>query len=102
MDFVCAQQMPTWPRPLEPTPDSASGRGWAVVPAWLSLSVSCDMKLHLILIGWSKILTNPCVSPQVFHGGMRLTGHDWVVITVRGVKPSRQCSKPGSLKPGER
>ena len=64
--------------------------------------VSCDMKLHSILIGWTQVLTNPCVSPQVFHRGMRLTGSGRVAVTVRGVKPSRQCSKPGSLNPGER
>ena len=60
------------------------------------------MKLHSILIGWSNFLTNPCVSPQVFHGGTRLTGIGQVTHTVKGVKPSRQCSKPGSLKLGER
>src|SRR5438552_1801565 len=63
----------------------------------LSLVVSCDMKLHSVLLGWTKVLTKPCVSPQVFHGGMRLTGGGPVAATVRGVKPSRQCSKPGSL-----
>ena len=61
----------------------------------------CEMKLHSILIGWNKILTNPCVSPQVFHGGTRLTGCGRVAATVQGVKPSRQCSKPGSLQPGK-
>ena len=62
--------------------------------------VSCDMKLHSILLGWMGILTKPCVSPQVFHGSMRLTGYGRVAVTVRGVKPSRQWSKPGSLNPG--
>ena len=63
--------------------------------------VSCDMKLHSILLGWMKVLTKPCVSPQVFHGSMRLTGSGWVAATARGVEPSRKCIKPGSLKPGE-
>jgi hypothetical protein len=54
----------------------------------------CDMKLHLILPGWTGFLTKPCVSPQVFHGSTRLTGCG------RGVEPSRKCIKPGSLKPG--
>ncbi len=58
------------------------------------------MKLQSILLGWTQVLTKPCLSPQVFHGGMRLTGGGRVVTTVRGVKPSRQWSKPGSLKPG--
>ena len=65
------------------------------------LCVSCDMKLHSVLLGGKKFLTKSCVSPQVFHGGMRLAGCGRVAVTVRGVKPSRQCSKPGSLNPGE-
>ena len=28
-------------------------------------SVSCDMKLHTVLLGWRRLLTKPCVSPQV-------------------------------------
>jgi hypothetical protein len=32
------------------------------------------MKLYSILLGWIGILTKSCVSPQVFHGSMRLTG----------------------------
>jgi len=64
------------------------------------LIVRCDMKLHSILLGWMKVLTKPCVSPQVFHGSMRLAGGGWVAATARGVKPSGQCSKPGSLKLG--
>jgi hypothetical protein len=64
------------------------------------LFVSCDMKLHSVLLGWMKILTKPCVSPQVFHGSTRLAGSGWVAITAKGVEPSRKCSKPGSLKLG--
>jgi len=63
--------------------------------------VGCDMKLQSILLGWTGFLTKPCVSPQVFHGSMRLTGGGRVATTVRGVEPSRKCIKPGSLKPGE-
>jgi len=59
--------------------------------------VSCDMKLQSVLLG-GAILTKPCVSPQVFHGSMRLTGSGWVAATARGVEPSRKCIKPGSLK----
>ncbi len=47
-----------------------------VVGGWLAplmLNVSCDMKLQSVLLG-GAILTKPCVSPQVFHGSMRLTG----------------------------
>jgi hypothetical protein len=69
-------------------------------PASLSSAVSRDMKLHSILLGWTGFLTKPCVSPQVFHGSTRLSGSGWVATTVRGVEPSRKCSKPGSLKPG--
>jgi hypothetical protein len=60
-----------------------------------------DMKLHSILLGWIGFLTKPCVSPQVFHGSMRLSGGGRVAATARGVEPSRKCSKPGSLKPGD-
>jgi len=52
------------------------------------LTVSCDMKLHSVLLG-GAILTKPCVCPQVLHGSMRLMGGDREVTTVRGVKPSR-------------
>jgi len=38
------------------------------------------------------IPTKPCVCPQVLHGSMRLMGGPAVGATVRGVKPSRQCS----------
>ena len=69
-------------------------------PVSLSSVVSRDMKLHSILLGWTGFLTKPCVSPQVFHGSMRLAGGGRVAVTVRGVEPSRKCSKPGSLKPG--
>jgi hypothetical protein len=73
----------------------------ALGPPRLSTIVSCDMKLHSVLLG-GVILTKPCVCPQVFHGSMRLAGCGQVAATVRGMKPSRQCSKPGSLKLGER
>jgi hypothetical protein len=66
----------------------------------LTGTVNRDMKLQTILLGWN-FLTKPCVSPQVFHGSMRLTGCGWVATTVRGVEPSRKCIKPGSLKLGE-
>jgi hypothetical protein len=68
----------------------------------LMRGVSCDMKLHSVLLGWTRVLTKSCVSPQVLHGSMRLTGGGPVAATVRGMKPSRQCSKPASLKAGER
>jgi len=68
-------------RLLQPT---GHFRRWA-----LSLAVTCDMKLHSILLGWTKVLTKSCVSPQVFHGSMRLTGCGREATTVRGVKPSR-------------
>jgi hypothetical protein len=58
------------------------------------------MKLYSILLGWIGILTKSCVSPQVFHGSMRLAGCGLRTTAVRGVKPSGQCGKPGSLKPG--
>src|SRR5207249_4370648 len=70
-------------------------------PAPLSSVVSRDMKLHSVLLGWTGFLTKSCVSPQVFHGSMRLTGGGRVAITVRGIEPSRKCIKPGSLRPGE-
>ena len=57
--------------------------------------------LHSILLGWTRVSTKPCVSPQVFHGSMRLTGGGRLVTTGRGVKPSRQWSNPGSLKLGD-
>jgi len=66
----------------------------------LSTSVRCDMKLHSILLGWTGFLTKPCVSPQVFHGSMRLEGCGRAATTARGMEPSRRCSKPGSLRPG--
>ena len=67
----------------------------------LTTVVSRDMKLHSILLGWTGFLTKPCVSPQVFHGSTRLSGGGRVAMTARGVEPSRKCSKPGSLKPGD-
>ena len=32
---------------------------------------------------------------------MRLSGGGQVATTARGMEPSRQCSEPGSLKPGD-
>jgi hypothetical protein len=58
------------------------------------------MKLHSVLLG-GAILTKSCVSPQVFHGSMRLSGGPEVGATARGMEPSRKCIKPGSLKPGK-
>jgi hypothetical protein len=52
-------------------------------------NVSCDMKLHSVLLGWMGILTKSCVSPQVLHGSRRRTGGGQVMATVRGLKPSR-------------
>ena len=60
----------------------ASGAGPLV---WI---VSCDMKLHSVLLG-GAILTKPCVCPQVLHGSMRLAGGPEVGATDRGMKPSR-------------
>ena len=64
-------------RSLQPTPDGAFSSAFAVHvigPAWLSSIVRRDMKLHSILLGGTGFLTKPCVSPQVFHGSMRLAG----------------------------
>ena len=69
-------------------------------PAAVAELVSCDMKLHSVLFGWTRVLTKPCVCPQVLQGSVRLTGGGREAATVRGVEPSGQCSKPGSLKPG--
>ena len=45
------------------------------------LIVRRDMKLHSILLGWTGFLTKPCVSPQVFHGSMRLAGWaEWPLL----------------------
>ena len=63
----------------------------ALGPPCLTANVSCDMKLHSVLLGWKEFLTKPCVSPQVFHGSTRLTGCGRVATTVRGVEPSRKC-----------
>jgi hypothetical protein len=47
----------------------------------LTLSVRRDMKLHSILLGGTGFLTKPCVSPQVFHGSMRLAGWaEWPLL----------------------
>ena len=53
-----------------------------------SFVVSCDMKLHSVLLG-GAILTKPCVCPQVLHGSVRLTGGGRVAATDRRAKPSR-------------
>jgi hypothetical protein len=58
-------------------------------PSWLIRSVSCDMKLQSVLLGWARVLTKPCVCPQVLHGSRRLAGGPEVGATVRGLKPSR-------------
>jgi hypothetical protein len=45
------------------------------------LCVRRDMKLYSILLGWTGFLTKPCVSPQVFHGSMRLAGWaEWLLL----------------------
>ena len=67
----------------------------------LTPTIIRDMKLQLMLLGGSGFLTKPCVSPQVFHGSMRLTGCGRVATTVRGMEPSQKCIKAGSLKPAE-
>jgi len=38
----------------------------------LTSIVSCDMKLHSVLLGWAQVLTKSCVCPQVLHGSRRL------------------------------
>jgi hypothetical protein len=63
-------------------------------------SVNRDMKLYSILLGWIGILTKSCVSPQVFYGSRRLAGRGVAITAAKGLKPSGQCCKPGSLKPG--
>jgi hypothetical protein len=61
------------------------------------LVVRCDMKSHFSLFSRGN-LTKPCLSRQVFQGSRhRMGGSN---ATVLGLKPSRQCSQPGSLKPG--
>ena len=55
------------------------------------------MKSHSSLLSVGN-LTKPCLSRQVFQGSRRWTGGG--NATVRGLKPSRQCSQPGSLNPG--
>ncbi len=58
------------------------------------------MKLQSVLLGWS----NPDQALRVSAGTPRkhASGGRWHrAVTVRGVKPSRQCSEPGSLKPGD-
>ena len=44
------------------------------------------MKLYSTVLGGIGILTKPCVSPQVFHGSMRLAGRGVVTTDVRGLK----------------
>jgi hypothetical protein len=63
----------------------------------LTSHVRCDMKSYSPLLSVGN-LTKPCLSRQVFQGSMRWTGGG--NATVQGVKPSRQCSQPGSLNPG--
>ena len=63
----------------------------------LTFVVSCDMKSHAPLLSVGN-LTKPCLSRQVFQGSRRWTGGS--NATVQGLKPSRQCSQPGSLNPG--
>src|SRR5436309_14633572 len=58
-------------------------------PAAVAEIVSCDMKLHSVLFGWTRVLTKPCVCPQVLHGSVRLPGGGRVATTGRGMKPSR-------------
>ena len=82
-------------------PAGSSIARWCQSSMAVCYTVRCDMKLHSVLLGGTGFLTKPCVSPQVFHGSMRLTGRGRVATTARGVEPSGQCSKPGSLKPGE-
>jgi len=55
------------------------------------------MKSHSSLLSMGN-LTKPCLSRQVFQGSRRWAGGG--NATVRGLKPSRQCSQPGSLNPG--
>ena len=55
------------------------------------------MKSHSSLLSMGN-LTQSCLSRQVFQGSMRWAGGR--KATVQGVKPSRQCSQPGSLNPG--
>jgi hypothetical protein len=59
--------------------EAAAGRRFcglldALGPPRLITGVRRDMKLHSVLLGWTGFLTKPCVSPQVFHGSMRLAG----------------------------
>ena len=58
-----------------------------------------DMKLHSILLGWFC----PDQALRFAAGilGKHASGGPWrFAVTARGVKPSRQRNKPGSLKPG--
>ena len=55
------------------------------------------MKSHQLLLSM-VFVTEPCVSPQVFHGSRRLAGGSQSTAT--GLKPPKQCSQPGSLNPG--
>ena len=61
-----------------------AGRRWPAAPHY----ERCDMKLHSVLLGGAGCPTEPCVSPQVFHGSMRLAGCGLVAITGRGA-PTR-------------
>jgi hypothetical protein len=59
------------------------------------------MKLHSVLPGWMKILTRPCVCPQVLHGSMRLMGGDREVTTVRGMKLPGNVANLAASRPGD-
>jgi hypothetical protein len=53
----------------------------AAGPGIAHLFVGRDMKLHSLLLAWTGFLTKPCVSPQVFHGSMRLAGWaEWPLL----------------------
>ena len=71
--------------PTTPVGNSRASEG----PPSVIRIVSCDMKLQSVLLGWTRVLTKSCVSPQVFHGSRRLTGDGREAVTVRGLKPSR-------------
>jgi hypothetical protein len=61
----------------------------------------CDMKLQSILLGWIGILTKPCVSPQVFHGSMRLAGWaEWPLLPEVWSLPGNVANLAASM-PGE-
>jgi hypothetical protein len=63
----------------------------------LILGVRRDMKLHRSLLGWScpdqALLVAAGILGKHAFGGLGIS-------TAEGVKPSRQCSRPGSLNLG--